>query len=346
LLAAGPATVPAPTTRCAVDDPLLAELSGLVVDGTAGQERGLWAMADGGRRVRVHRIDPDSCAVLETRTGDVDPLDPEDLARGPDGTLWVGDIGDNGLRRDTVAVIELPADGPARLHRLTYPDGPHDAEALLVDSAGRPIVVIKDAGGPAGIYRTEAGPNGVGPTPLVRVGEVVLPPSDTVGGPIGGLGSRVVTGAAATTDGRVVALRSYTDAWMFRVPDGDVVAALTGRPLRVPLPNEPQGEAIAFDPSGALISGSETRGGVAGEIRQVPDVVALIVDELADQGSAGVGAAGVGADNAGSGQTETDRGSAAGPTPEWLPALIGAGVLGGLLLVVILALALRGARRH
>ena len=257
--------VPAPVVRCPVDDPRLAELSGLAADGN-----GLWAMADGGRRVQVHRLDPDGCGVRDTRTADIDPVDPEDLARGADGTLWVGDIGDNGLRRDTVAVIELPVDGPARLHRLTYPDGPHDAEALLVDAAGRPIVVVKDAG-PAGVYRTEAPPDGVGPTPLLRVGQVVLPPSDTIGGPLAGLGSRVVTGAATSADGRVVALRSYTDAWLYRVPpDGDLVTALTGRPLRVPLPGEPQGEAIAFEPSGTLVSGSETRGGAPGGSARSP----------------------------------------------------------------------------
>ncbi len=259
--------VPAPVVRCPVDDPRLAELSGLVADGD-----GLWAMADGGRRVQVHRLDPDGCAVRDTRTADIDPVDPEDLARGPDGTLWVGDIGDNGLRRDTVAVIELPADGPARLHRLTYPDGPHDAEALLVDAAGRPIVVVKDAG--AGRCLPHRGP---ARTASARrrccgSGRWRCRPRTRSAGRSAGLGSRVVTGAAASADGRVVALRSYTDAWLYRVPaDGDLVAALTGRPVRVPLPGEPQGEAIAFEPSGTLVSGSETRGGAPGEIRTVAE---------------------------------------------------------------------------
>ena len=127
-----------------------------------------------------------------------------------------------------------------------------------------------------------APPDGAGPTPLLRVGEVALPPSDTVGGPLGGLGSRLVTGAAASADGRVVALRSYTDAWLYRVPaDGDLVAALTGRPVRVPLPGEPQGEAIAFEPSGTLVSGSETRGGAPGEIRAIADAAGLAVDDPA-----------------------------------------------------------------
>ena len=112
-------------------------------------------------------------------------------------------------------MIELPADGPARLHRLTYPDGPHDAEALLVDAAGRPVVVTKDAG-PAGVYRTAARPTASGRRRWCGSAQVALPPSDTAGGPLGGLGSRVVTGAAASADGRVVALRSYTDAWLYR----------------------------------------------------------------------------------------------------------------------------------
>ena len=302
-LSAALVAVPAPVSGCAVDDPRLAELSGLVAD-----EGGLWAMADGGRQVQLHRIDPAGCAVLDTRTADIDPMDPEDLARGPDGTLWVGDIGDNALRRETVAVIELPVDGPARLHRLTYPDGPHDAEALLVDSDRRPIVVVKDASRPAGIYRAERLTDGAGSTPPHGADgqgrEVALPPSDTTGGPLGGLGSRLVTGAAATADGRVVALRSYVDAWLFPVPDGDMAAALLGRPVRVPLPGEPQGEAIAFEPSGALVSGSEARGGARGEIRVVPGAA----DAVSAPGAGATGPA-----TSGSGGSESNRaGPAAG----------------------------------
>lgn len=306
--------VPAPQSRCAVDDPRLAEMSGLVADGDA-----LWAMADGGSSVKVQRVDPATCAIAETRSAAINPDDPEDLARGPDGALWVGDIGDNDRARKTVAVIVLPPRGKPALHRLTYPDGPHDAEALLVDAQGRPMIVTK-APGPAGIYRTEAAPKGAGPTPLVRVGEVTLPQSDTVGGPIGGVGSWVVTGAAASADGAVVALRTYTDAWLFPVPDDDLVAALAGEPIRVPLPREPQGEAIAFQPDGTLLSGSETRGSLKGEIRAVPGAVGLVPGAPTSAGG---------------------RGSAPEPMPEWLPAALGGGAVAVLLLALTAALALR-----
>jgi hypothetical protein len=329
-VAASLAAVPAPQARCAIDDPRLDELSGAVAD-----DGGLWAMSDGGRQVQLHRLGPPpgaqaagasapTCAITDTRTADIDPYDAEDLARGPDGSLWVGDTGDNERARDTVAVIVLPVRGEARLHRLTYPDGPHDAEALLVDRDGRPVVVTKEAGRPAGVYRTAEPPDGTGPTPLLRVGELTLPPSETPGGPMGGLGSRIVTGAAASADGRVVALRSYTDAWLYPVPDGDLVAALTGAPVQVPLPGEPQGEAIAFESDGTLLSASETRRGVRGEIRAVPGAVAL----AADRGPAQA-------------DTAPPPVPIDAPAPEWMPAAIGGGAAVGVLLLLAAALAVR-----
>jgi hypothetical protein len=87
---------------------------------------------------------------------------------------------------------------------------------------------------------------------------VRLTSTDTPGGPVPGIvGSVTVTGAAASHDGTAIALRTYTDAYLFPVSDGDVVAAFAKKPVRVPLPNEAQGEAIAFQPDGSLISGSE-----------------------------------------------------------------------------------------
>jgi hypothetical protein len=315
--------VAAPGPLCTVDDPRLAELSGL-----AAVEGGLWAMADGGRRIELHRLDPATCAVAESRTAAVDPYDAEDLAVGPDGALWVGDTGDNDQRRSTVALIVVPARGEPALHRLTYPDGPHDAEALLVDARGVPTVVTKSVGA-AGIYQPEGPLRGAGPTPLVHVTDVVLPTSTTRGGPIGGLGTRTVTGGAVRADGRVVALRTYTDAWLFPVPDdGGVADALRGTPVQVPLPDEPQGEALAFAADGTLLSGSEARGGVAGQIRGVP------------------GAAGLGAPA----QPAADRSPLLDPTAEpvspWRTAAIGTGVLAVILALLVLAMVRHGARRN
>ncbi|MDT7786718.1 MAG: hypothetical protein QOF58_5137, partial [Pseudonocardiales bacterium] len=67
-------------------------------------------------------------------------------------------------------------------------------------------------------------------------------------------------------------LRTYTDAYLYPVPDGDILKALSGDPVRIPLPGEPQGEAIAFDPDGTLLSASE---GAGTPIRAVAGAAAL-----------------------------------------------------------------------
>jgi hypothetical protein len=96
------------------------------------------------------------------------------------------------------------------------------------------------------------------------------------------VGSVLVTGAATSADGTVIALRTYTDAYLFPVPDGDVVKALSAKPVRVPLPNEPQGEAIAFQPDGSLVSGSETgRDDAVQTMNVVTGAAALVAPEPA-----------------------------------------------------------------
>ena len=48
-----------------------------------------------------------ACQVTTVHEAAVDPYDPEDLAVGPDGTVWLADTGDNNAVRETVALIAL-----------------------------------------------------------------------------------------------------------------------------------------------------------------------------------------------------------------------------------------------
>ncbi len=250
--ALGATTLAAPPKAvCTVRDERLAELSGLA----AGASH-WYAVADGGSSLKVYVLDR-SCAVRHVITGAIDPYDVEDLALASDGTLWLADTGDNSLQRDTVAVHTLRPDGTARLHRLTYPDGKHDAEALLLGPSGVPHIVTKTVLGTAEVYRPKARLRSPGPTPLVKVAEVTIPSSDTPGGPVGSASSALVTGGAVNVDGSVIALRTYTDAYLYPAPDGHLVEALRRDPVRIPLPREPQGEAIAFTPDGTLLSAGE-----------------------------------------------------------------------------------------
>lgn len=303
----------------------LAELSGLAADGDRW-----FAVSDGGTELRVVVLRPSDCQVLDEITAEVDPYDVEDLALAADGTLWLADTGDNELHRSTVALHRLTQDGDTSLYRLTYPDGPHDAEALLLDRAGVPYVVTKELGA-ARVYRPVGVLTEPGPTRLEQIATVRLEPTDTPGGPVGAVGSVLITGGAVSSDGHVVALRTYTDAYLFSAPGGDVVAALAGAPVRIRLPDEPQGEALALTPDGTLLSGSEAPSGSealsgaggAAPIRAVPGAVALVASPASAP-----------EDGAGPEPEESAARPGAGGLPQWQRALAAIGVVGLLALLV------------
>jgi len=248
-------------TLCVIRDSRITESSGLAAAGDS-----LYTVNDGGRRLRVFVLDR-SCRVRRTVDGMLDPYDVEDLARAGDGTLWLADTGDNAQSRSTVALERLRPDGSATLLRLTYPDGPHDAEALLLDARGRPFVVTKEPLS-GGVY-TPAGPlSSRRPTALRRVTTLGFPPTGTAGGPVGTASQVLVTGGSVSADGRLVVLRTYTDAYVWSAPDGDVEAALSGSPRRIPLPATAQGEAVAVSPDGrSLLTTTE---GLPVPVHEVP----------------------------------------------------------------------------
>jgi hypothetical protein len=230
----------APVIQCQIGDPRLPEISGLA---TAGGT--LLAMNDGGAQAEVFVLDA-GCVVGEVRSAPVDPYDPEDLALAADGTLWLADIGDNRQDRATVALIGLRPDGTSSLTRLTYPDGAHDAEALLLAPDGTPYLVTKEVLGASAVYRPDAALTDGATVPLSKVADLGFTLTGTPGGPVGRAGQLLVTGGAVSADGQRLALRTYTDAYVWTLSGADVVGALRGTPVRVALPESPQGEAISF----------------------------------------------------------------------------------------------------
>lgn len=274
--ATSPSTADTPGAEvCTVTDPRLAQLSGLALRGDV-----LYAVSD--QSATVFELD-ESCGVVST--DDLpEAVDVEDLEATADGLLWVGDIGGNRAPRQDVTVLRYnPASGNVTALPLRYPDGPHDAEALLVTPTGRVLVVTKEESGVSRVFSTPAPVDPATTTELEPVADLDLRSFE---GRTRGNGSVLVTGGSVSADGTHVVLRSYLDAFEWDAPDGDVVRALTSGPPRViPLPAAPQGEAIAYDAQGlALFTGGE----------QLPSVVHR-VDVVRPRAAAAAGAEAVAA---------------------------------------------------
>lgn len=324
-LAVPAAPVAPAATVCVVTDPRLTEISGMVrtADGYAVVDDG----SDLSSHWRIFFLD-NRCAVTRTVRYPSTPRDTEDMAQARDGTLWIADIGDNNRSRPTVALWRLAkGDRSPVLYRLSYPDGAHDAEALLLSGDGTPVIVTKDPGR-ALLYQPAGAPRAGGTVPLREVGAFDLPASGT-SNPYSFAGHLVVTGGANAPDGTRVVLRTYADAYEFPVAGGDVVRAIaTGTPRVVPLPGEPQGESITYDRDGvSLLTVSEQATAAQ------PVVIRYPGPAIAARRSTG-----------------TPRGpasAAAGAAPVPVSTVVGAVGLAGLGLAALIAVAVgRGRRRR
>jgi hypothetical protein len=247
---------------CTIGDTRLDEISGMVatVSGYAVVDDS----SDLDSHLKIFFLDG-KCKVSRTVSYPTRPRDTEDMALAPDGTIWVADIGDNDKSRQTVALWRLAkgARSPV-IYRLSYPDGQHDAEALVLAGDGTPVIVTKDPI-TARLYVPATPLRAKTTVPMKRVGEFSLTATGT-SNPFSIAGRLVVTGGANSPDGSRVVLRTYADAFEFDVTGGDVVKAITtGTPRITALPDEPQGESIAYSPGDAsFLTVSETADQPAG----------------------------------------------------------------------------------
>lgn len=255
----------------ALEDPALIEVSGIVASRT--QPGVLWVHNDSGDSARIFAIDREGRRLGEFTLSGITAEDWEDItivpgANGARDTIVVADFGDFNRARPTVDLVFVPEptipdvpDAPespvavddAWSVAYRYDDGPHEAEALFADPrTGTMYVVTKEFVDAPQVFRVGAAPvaGSTDPGEFERIGELDLGPA------------RLVTGGDVSPDGSAVALRTYTDVFVFRRDDrdgADLGAALAGEPCAVAAPRERQGEAIAFlaDGSGYVTIGED-----------------------------------------------------------------------------------------
>jgi hypothetical protein len=226
----------ADTVEFTISERDITESSGLARDTNSSL---YWTVNDSGDGGVVYGLRPDG-SLRGTLKYRAKPVDVEAVAMAG-SRLYVADIGDNQATRDfvTVYAFGFPTAQNQTVsynaYDFSYPDGPHDAETLLVDGSGRLYLVTKEAAG--GIYAAPQQPSGQGVNRLERVGDAPA----------------YVTDGVFLPEQNLFALRTYLTV--------ETLAADGYQPVgRATLPLQPQGESIALSLDGsALLVGSEGR---------------------------------------------------------------------------------------
>lgn len=254
--------------RFRITDPRVVEASGIGV-GVASPGV-VYVQNDSGDSARFFALDAQTGATLAVYSvPTARNVDWEDLAVARDArgvpSVWLGDIGDNGAARDEIDLYRVDepivdrgrrdvasTTGPPSVWRLRYPDGPVDAEGLAVAPGGATYVVTKSVLGVSLVYAVPATASANQVQTLRAAGRIEFRATGTPGGP-NVFGQLTATGAALSSDGGTLVVRTYTDAYLWSVTRGDVTAALARAPVRVALPAQPQGEGITFSGTGLLV---------------------------------------------------------------------------------------------
>ena len=256
LVACGPAPTTLERTKqgtlMSFKDSRIRESSGLAP--SARHDGVLYTHNDAGNDPVVFAVGSDGETRAALNLEGAPSSDWEDIAVTADSRVWVADLGGNLEGRDSgsVVVFEEPTklqDGAPDWisYDFTYPDGPHNAEAILVNpKTFRLYVVTKGPPGESAVYVAPRKLSKIARNPLRRL--TTTPPN-------------ITAGAFASDGSGRFALRNYRRAYIYDRWDEE--------PVEIDLPRIPMGESLAMLANGELLIGSE---GPNSEVIRVPGV--------------------------------------------------------------------------
>lgn len=228
----------------------------------------LWTHNDSGDDAYVYATDLAGTDRGTVRIRGAKAVDWEDITLAPcpagrTTCLYIADTGDNERRRNFVVIYAVPEPAPpgkgrttrsARTAalRLKYSGGPDDVEAIYVGPRdGAVYLVSKGRRGAIRLYQIPRNAWERGSDTTITVSPLQELPIT----PFAALG-KLVTGAAMRRDGRLVAVRTYTDIYFF-VPGADGRLAPSRAPVCTITGLEVQGEAVDFLDDSTLVLTSE-----------------------------------------------------------------------------------------
>jgi hypothetical protein len=237
----------------------LAEASGVAVSQrTPGR---LWTHNDSGEPV-IFALSTSGTVMGRVQVTGARVQDWEAIAVGPcpgGSCIYIADIGDNDANRKQLTIYRFPepaaADGTAAVKdefRVTYPDGAHDAEALLIAPDGRLFIVTKGETGAVALYRVPGALRAGTVHQLERVGEPRAAGKAAVG--------ERITDGSVSPDGQWVVLRGHDKLWFYRATELFAGSWKPAREVDLRPFREPQGEGVAIAPDGTVYLAGEGGG--------------------------------------------------------------------------------------
>jgi hypothetical protein len=232
----------------------LVEASGLAV--SRSNPSIIWSHNDSGHANRLFAVGEngeDYGVFIPQGTGS---RDWEDICIGPgpvDGVnyIYIADIGDNHAQYNYIIVYRFPEPDISGLDssgvnyvnsdlvermEFTYPDGPRDAETLMIDPWTKDLYFVSKRDAKSIIYKSPYPQQVNARTELKKMAQ--LPFNWAVAGDI-------------SSDGKKIVIKDRYKIYCWeRIIGETIIEALKRKPVQLPYIPEPQGESFGWTPDG------------------------------------------------------------------------------------------------
>jgi hypothetical protein len=209
----------------------------------------LWIEEDGGKPAQLQLLLYNGNLLKKIQIKNADNRDWEDLAIGVGpmnntSYLYIADIGDNNVQNPNYNIYRFPEPAASvdtvfawDKINFSYPDGAHDAGALLIDNETKDIYIVTKTTSFAKLYKLRYPQSTINSTTAILVNTLSL--------------SNVVS-AALSSNGQEIILKTYTGLYYWQRTKGQTIeSALQKQPLSLGYQLEPQGEAVCFKNDGS-----------------------------------------------------------------------------------------------
>ena len=247
-----------------VEESRLNEISGLECSQLNGEM--FWLHNDSGDSAQIFAMDGNGHNLGRFKLSNIQNRDWEDIAIGPgpvegQSYIYIGDIGDNEaiynykyiyrFKEPKLDFNKIPCQGIIdEIETITfqYPDGPRDAETLMIDPLTKDLIIISKREDSVHAY--------------------ILPyPQDTqstiIPEQIATMPLTQLTAGDISESGTKIIIKNYDNIFYWhRNPDQSLHDVFLEKPENLPYVREPQGEAICWssDEKGYFTSSEEADG--------------------------------------------------------------------------------------